>query len=355
MATLTNTKVKDTYHTLLKLTSGSIGGGYTAVQDGEANDSGLSLSTSRVGVLGLTFINHPPTGSGMTTALFIENPSGDVYKQELAASAFTLPAIVAGNAISVTGGFPLFTVTNTAPDQTVTFTGTDISIGGAYPNFTLTNDAPDQTVSFTGTDISIGGVYPNFTLTNDAPDKVVSISGTGGANVTGTYPNFTVDTSSIVGVHEEMFVGVPESPYTLGSGIPQVISFSNPNNTTEETSYHFGNAPAKITRPSNDVIMNGSGKDFVVYIDIAAYIDVLSPNSDITYNLQSNTGTGWLTKQKALRTKGSAGLHVDSFWGIFIVADGEQLRIQVESDSGNVIVNPQTQVKFQVKETGNII
>jgi hypothetical protein len=327
MATLTNTKVKDTYQTLLKITAGSIGGGFSVVQDGAANDSGLSVSTTGVGATKLTFINMPVTGTTETTALFL-NSSREVIVKELAASAFTQPALTAS---------------------------TGISVSGVYPSFTITNTAPDQTVSFTGTDISIGGAYPNFTLTNDAPDQTVSISGTGGATVTGTYPNFTVDTSSIVGVHEEMFVGIPESPYTLGSGAPQVIAFSNPNNTTETTSYHFGNAPAKITRPSNEVIMNGSGKVFVVYIDIAAYINVLSPNSDITYRLQSNTGTGWLTKQEALRTKGSAGLHVDSFWGIFILADGEQLRIQVESQSGNVIVNPQTQVKFQVKETGNII
>lgn len=328
MATLTNTKVKDTYQTLLKITAGSIGGGFSVVQDGAANDSGLSVSTTGVGATKLTFINMPVTGTTETTALFL-NSSREVIVKELAASAFTQPALTAS---------------------------TGISVSGVYPSFTITNTAPDQTVSITGTDISVSGTYPSFSLTNTAPDQVVSISGTGGIDVTGTYPSFTVDASNVQsGIFEEMFIGVPESPYTLGSGAPQVISFSNPNNNTETTSYHFGNAPAKITRPSNEVIMNGSGKDFVVYIDIAAYIDVLSPNSDITYRLQSNTGAGWVTKQEALRTKGTSGIHVDSFWGIFIVANGEQLRIEVVSDSGNVIVNTQTQVKFQVKETGNII
>ena len=58
MATLTNTKVKDTYSQLLKLTSGSIGGGFTIVQDALANDSGLGLSTTGIGVTKLTFIKH---------------------------------------------------------------------------------------------------------------------------------------------------------------------------------------------------------------------------------------------------------------------------------------------------------
>lgn len=327
MATLTNTKVKDTYPTLLKLTSGSVGGGFTVVQDALANDSGLSLSTSGVGVSALTFTTQPATGSGETAALFVQG-SGGVVKQELAGSAFTEPNILAGAGISVSGGFP---------------------------NYTVTNSSPDQTVSITGVDITVAGAYPNFSLTNDAPDQVVSITGTGGASVTGTYPNFTVDTSSIVGVHEEMFVGMIESPYTLGAAAPQIISFTAPDNTSESHSYHFGTAPAKLSLPAPDNLLNSSGSSQVVYIDIAAYIDVLSPNSDITYRLQTNKGTGWVTKQEALRTKGTAGLHVDSFWGIFIISSGELIRIEIESQSGNVIFTPFSQIKFQVKELGNII
>jgi len=86
MATLTNTKVKDTYPTLLKLTSGSVGAGFTVVQDALANDSGLSLSTSGVGVSALTFTTQPATGSSETAALFVQG-SGSVVKQELAGSA----------------------------------------------------------------------------------------------------------------------------------------------------------------------------------------------------------------------------------------------------------------------------
>jgi hypothetical protein len=47
-----------------------------------------------------------------------------------------------------------------------------------------------------GTGISTSGTYPNFTITNTAPDQTVAITGAGGAVVTGTYPNFTVTTPS---------------------------------------------------------------------------------------------------------------------------------------------------------------
>lgn len=327
MATLENTKIKDTYGTLLKTTSGNIGAGFTVIQDGQANDSGLSLSEDGIGVSSLTFTTAPATDATESTALML-NGSNEAVKRDLANSAFTLPDVQAGSGITVTGGFPTFTVSNASPDQTVSITGVDIAVSGAYPNFTLTNSAPDQTVA---------------------------VSGTGGITVTGTYPSFTVDGSSITGLQEEMFVGVIESTYSLTPANPQILAFTAPDNGREDRSYHFGASPAKLTMPSPDVVVNSSGAEQIVYIDMSAYIEVNSNNSEITYRLQTNTGTGWTTKQEATRSKSTTGLHVDSFWGIFIVADGEQLRIQVESSTGNIDVTPMTQVKFQVKEKGNII
>lgn len=408
MATLTNTKVKDTYNQLLKTVAGQIGGGFSVVEDGLGNSSGLGLSTSGVGVTKLTFINSPATATTEYLGLFL-NASNEVVQRELAASAFTLPSIVAGSDISVTGGFPTFTVSNTAPDQVVTFTGTDISIGGAYPNFTLVNTAPDQVVSISGgQDINVTGTYPNFTVghnigsigaiatdsgipaqvamtganvgvrfeggtgietiaddaskkvtfVNTAPDQVVSITGTNDATVTGTYPNFNIDVvaGSSSGVHEEVLVGVPESEYILSGAGAQIIAFSAPNNADETTSYHFGTAPAKLGLiTGNSEIENLSGSKLVVYIDISAFIIVDSPNSDIVYELQRFDGNTWSTVKSVSRYKGYTGEQVDSFWGIFNLDAVEKLRIVVNSSSGNVRLQPTTQIKFQVKEIGNII
>jgi hypothetical protein len=48
--------------------------------------------------------------------------------------------------------------------------GTAIDVTGTYPNFTINNTAPDQTVVLTaGTGISTSGTYPNFTIANTAP------------------------------------------------------------------------------------------------------------------------------------------------------------------------------------------
>jgi len=70
---------------------------------------------------------------------------------------------------------------------------TGISTSGTYPNFTITNSAPDQTVALTaGTGISTSGTYPNFTITNSAPDQTVALTGAGTTSISGTYPNFTI-------------------------------------------------------------------------------------------------------------------------------------------------------------------
>ena len=408
MATLTNTKVKDTYQTLLKTVAGQIGGGFSVIEDGLGNSSGLGLSTSGIGVTKLTFINSPATATTEYLGLFL-NASNEVVQRELAVSAFTQPSLVAGTGISVSGNYPSFTISNTAPDQTVSFTGTDITIGGAYPNFTLVNDAPDQVVSISGgQDINVTGTYPNFTVNhgigsigaiatdsgvpaqvamvganigvrfeggtgietiaddtakkvtfvNTAPDKVVSITGTNDATVTGTYPNFNIDVvaGSGSGVHEEMFVGKPESEYTLGQGAGQVVAYSVPDNVDEETSYHFGTAPAKLgLATGNSEVENISGNKVVVYIDMSAYVNVDSPNSDISYVLERWAGGTWNLVKRVSRYKGFTGEQVDSFWGIFNLLPAEKLRISVTSQSGNVRLSPSTQIKFQVKETGNII
>ncbi len=90
-------------------------------------------------------------------------------------------AISAGTGISYDNSTGV--VTNAAPDQTVALTdGTAIDVTGTYPNFTINNTAPDQTVVLTaGTGISTSGTYPNFTIANTAPSLGGDVVGPTGA------------------------------------------------------------------------------------------------------------------------------------------------------------------------------
>lgn len=125
---------------------------------------------------------------------FTSLADGNLIVRDQTSGVWKNAALSAGTGMSVTNGAGSVTVTNTAPDRTVTLTnGTGISATGTYPNFTITNTAPDQTVALTsGTGISVTGTYPNFTVTNTAPSSggtVTSVAtGTGltGGPITGS-------------------------------------------------------------------------------------------------------------------------------------------------------------------------
>jgi hypothetical protein len=69
---------------------------------------------------------------------------------------------VAGTGISVSGATGAVTITNTAPDQTVSLTGAGTtSISGSYPNFTITSN--DQ---YTGTVTSVAALTLGTTGTD---------------------------------------------------------------------------------------------------------------------------------------------------------------------------------------------
>lgn len=109
---------------------------------------------------------------------------------------------VSGVPITTSG---TITITNTAPDQIVSLSGAGTtSISGTYPSFTITsNDQYTGTVTSVsasgGTGISVSGSpitsSGTLTITNTAPDQVVSLTGTGTTNITGTYPSFTINSA----------------------------------------------------------------------------------------------------------------------------------------------------------------
>lgn len=115
---------------------------------------------------------------------FTSLASGNTLIYDAVAGVWENANLTDGTGISITEGAGSITITNTAPDQTVSLTdGTGISTSGTYPNFTITNTAPDQVVTLTqgGTTV-ITGTYPNFTITsNDAYTGTVTSVDTAGS------------------------------------------------------------------------------------------------------------------------------------------------------------------------------
>jgi hypothetical protein len=154
--------------------------------------NGNTVSVNRGGT-GATTLTGYVKGSG-TSALTASSTipttdlSGTITNAQLANSAITIN----GTSTSLGGSVSVGTVTSVAATG-----GTGISVSGSpitsSGTFTITNTAPDQTVVLTaGTGISTSGTYPNFTITNTSPSSggtVTSVSGTGtvsGISLSGT-------------------------------------------------------------------------------------------------------------------------------------------------------------------------
>lgn len=333
MATLAGQQIKNKYGNLLH-----VEGGLTVspkkVEDGQGNLSGLSVLAGGVGVENLTFTTQPTTATGETSAVFVTS-TGDVVKQTLATSAFDAPNIIAGTGISVSGTYPNITI-----DSTSSYTaGAGILINsGVIQNGIIFEEPVSGDWSSIRTDSKI------YFAAGDGVD--IDVNGASG----------TITWSS-TGVFEETFVATTAGAATLGAGSQAVLSYSAANNTTDNTSFHFGVSPAKLSldATAGEYIENVSGSAFPVMIDITATLEVSSPNSDITYTLQKWNGTAWTNVKSIIRYKASTGNQVDSFWGMFMLGASERIRINVYSSTGNISVSAYTQVRFVVKETGNII
>lgn len=93
-------------------------------------------------------------------------------------------AYTAGSGISIAGT----TITNTEPDQTVSITGTGATtVSGTYPNFTV-NSTDNNTTYTAGTGIGITGTTINNTGDTDGSDDITTGTSAGG-DLNGTYPN----------------------------------------------------------------------------------------------------------------------------------------------------------------------
>lgn len=96
--------------------------------------------------------------------------------------------LVGAGIASVSGSFPSYTVSVPATTPVSIAAVGSATVSGTSPSFTINTPVPINYVA--GTGISVSG----STVTNTAPDKTVTITATGAATVTGTYPNFTVST-----------------------------------------------------------------------------------------------------------------------------------------------------------------
>jgi hypothetical protein len=187
--------------------------------------------------------------------------------------------LTAGTAISIAeSSTGVLTINNTGVTSAVA--GTAISVSGATGAVTITNTAPDQTVSLTGgTGISTSGTYPNFTITNTSPSSggtVTSVGGTGSVNgitLTGTVTssgnltlggtlgsiaNSQLTNSSITINGTPVSLGGSTTISATPAGSTTQVQYNNAGAFGADSSFTYGSST--LTAPnivaSNGLVMN---------------------------------------------------------------------------------------------------
>ena len=177
-------------------------------------------------------------------------------------------------------------ITNSAPDQTVALTdGTAIDVTGTYPNFTINNTAPDQTVVLTaGAGISTSGTYPNFTITNTSP----SSGGTVTSVATGT--------------------GLTGGPITSSGTISidsTVATLTGTQTLTNKT----------LTSPKVNEILDASGNEVLGLLSTASATDYLA--------IKNGIGVGVPLHISSEGSSANIGLHIQpKGTGLVTISDG---------------------------------
>jgi hypothetical protein len=156
-------------------------GGTGLATFGAANRAIFSSGTT---TLTAGTLPHQAGGTGFTSYT-----DGQLLIGKSSDGSLAKAALTAGTAISISNGSGAITVTNTAPDQTVTLTGGGTTtITGAYPNFNITS--ADQFVG-TVTSVSGTGTVNGLTLTG-------TVTSTGSLTLGGTLTGVNL-TSQVTG------------------------------------------------------------------------------------------------------------------------------------------------------------
>jgi hypothetical protein len=192
------------------------------------------------------------------------------------------PVLQAGSGIAIQND----SIINTAPNQAINLSGTgQTNITGTYPNYVV--NTPNIQA---GNGIGVSGQ----TVTNTAPDQTVGITGTGHTTVNGTYPNFTVNTpnyiagNAILISNDTIMNTAPDQTVTINGTGQTNVTGTYPNFTVNTPPYTAGTGininGTNISAQNTNPIWNANklqGKD----------VSNIAPNQD---EILFFDGTKWI-------------------------------------------------------------
>lgn len=246
MATLTGSKPKDTYESLLKLSSGQASTTIKNVEDGVGNATALSVGTTAVEVTSLLITNTPTISSTETTVLVYDDTDNTVKVRELAVSSFgevnTFSTIQVEGQSNVVADSPTDTLTLVAGDgiaiTTNASTDTVTIAAQSLAEAMYARTAANQSATVTATPITYAAVNMNgasssyaygtgFTLTNAnskiqvQADGAVRIS----VNIAATWASN--NTSLTVSIRNNGTVVRTHTTGLLTNGTSEVVSYTH--------------------------------------------------------------------------------------------------------------------------------
>lgn len=244
---------------------------------------------------------------------------------------------------------------------------TDLSVSTSTASGGGSLSYNNNTGVFTYSPAQIPNVYGVITASDSSLTGVLSPASTndflyfkGGSNVTitttttngsGSLAGVTLDTvqidvdlSSVSGSNSggigTTFLNVTTGqsvPYSVDPG-PAPILWASVDNNNAQASFEFGNTANVVTTqvPAGFITITNST---FLRISITAFTTVTQNNVTLTYELQTSiTGqNAWTTQKTVERVKTATGTFADSFWSIFKVDSGTDVRVVVSSSSNNAI------------------
>jgi hypothetical protein len=257
----------------------SVTGGLTATKPTAPNIkvqmAAVTAGNSNGGALLIRVNAGSELGSTDSNVLFNTLTGGNLLIYDQTNAYWKNANLTDGTAISITetaGG--AITISNTGVTQATA--GTGISVSAGTGNVTITNTAPDQTVSLTGAGTtSISGTYPNFTITSNDQyvGTVTSVAaltlGTTGTDLSSTVANSTttpVITLQVPTASATNRGALSSTDWTtFNSKAPAVTYTTNyvpygqgtttPNQSANFT-YNGTTLTAQIMRASNGIVVN---------------------------------------------------------------------------------------------------
>lgn len=249
------------------------GAGITATDYDAATNVLLITSTEVDGSVSNELQTLANTSNATTHTVTLSNTGGSIQFAE---------GTGIGLATTGTGLDGVLTITNTAPDQTVSITGAGISVvTGTYPNFTVTSTEVDGSITNEGLlGVGAGGASSSVLLSNTSTATGVTI------NVAGI--NTISETTSANG--GQITITATEVD---GSTTNELQTIANTSNATTHTATLSNSGGSLQLAEGTGITLttSGTGLDGIVTIAATTQATDLTFTGSGPYTLNSSTGT----------------------------------------------------------------